>query len=167
MARNPKVTKKKSQDGRLKPKAASGRPRRGRPKVCVFCSEHATWVDYKDVGLLRRFINDRGRIKSRGATGTCAQHQRDVATAVKTARELALLPYSVRTAASESRGSRGGDRRGNGATSSTRDGGAAPTSGDASEAEASGPSSAAGVQPDEAGATGSEETADVPVEAPA
>ena len=113
MARNPKVGKK-SQDRRPKPAAAAGRPRRGRPKVCGFCSEHATWVDYKDVGLLKRFVNDRGRIKARGATGTCAQHQRDVATAVKTARELALLPYAVRTMAAESRGSRGGDRRGSG-----------------------------------------------------
>jgi ribosomal protein S18 len=67
-------------------------------------------VDYKDVALLRRFISERGRIKARGATGTCAQHQRDVAIAVKTARELALLPYAVRTAAGESRGARGGDR---------------------------------------------------------
>lgn len=111
MARNPKVMKKKSTDRRPKGAAADrGRLRRGRPKFCVFCSEHAAWVDYKDVGLLKRFINDRGRIRARGATGTCAQHQRDVARAVKTARELALLPYVVRTVGTESRG-RGGDRR--------------------------------------------------------
>lgn len=113
MARNPKATKKKTQDRRPRPSAGGGRPRRGRPKVCVFCTEHATWVDYKDVGLLKRFVNDRGRIKSRGATGSCAQHQRDVATAIKTARELALLPYAVRAASTESRGARG-DRRGGG-----------------------------------------------------
>lgn len=107
MARNPKATKK-TQDRRGKSNAAGGRVRRGRPKICIFCSEHATWVDYKDVGLLRRFMSDRGRIKGRGATGTCAQHQRDVATAIKTARELALLPYTVRTAATEGRGGRGG-----------------------------------------------------------
>lgn len=112
MARNPKPTKKKSQDRRPRAATAGGRPRRGRPKFCVFCREHATWVDYKDVGLLRRYMSDRGRIKSRGATGTCAQHQRDVATAIKTARELALLPYSVRTAGTEARSGRGGDRRG-------------------------------------------------------
>jgi small subunit ribosomal protein S18 len=121
VARNPKATKKDRQDRRPKPTSAGGRPRRGRPKVCIFCAGHATWVDYKDVALLRRFINDRGRIKSRGATGTCAQHQRDVATAVKTARELALLPYTVRTAATESRGSRGGDRRGDGTEGTRRD----------------------------------------------
>ena len=113
MARNSKVGKK-SQDRRPKPNAAGGRVRRGRTKVCVFCSQHATWVDYKDVPLLRRFVNDRGRIRARGATGTCAQHQRDVAVAIKTARELALLPYAVRTVTTESRGSRGGDRRGTG-----------------------------------------------------
>jgi small subunit ribosomal protein S18 len=88
-------------------------------------------VDYKDVFLLRRFVNDRGRIKARGATGTCAQHQRDVAVAIKTARELALLPYVVRTVATEGRGVRGGDRRERGALPKTA---AAP--GD----EASGPS---------------------------
>lgn len=124
MARNPKATKTKSQSSRARPTA--GRPRRGRPKVCIFCSEHATWVDYKDVGLLKRFVNDRGRIKARGATGTCAQHQRDVATAVKTARELALLPYSVRTSVADSRGGRGGDRRKNAPAAA---GGEAPESG--------------------------------------
>jgi small subunit ribosomal protein S18 len=100
--------KKNRQDRRPKPAAAGGRPRRGRPKFCVFCRDHATWVDYKEGDLLRRFITERGRIKARGSTGACAQHQRDVATAVETARELALLPYSVRTVAVESRGVRGG-----------------------------------------------------------
>jgi small subunit ribosomal protein S18 len=114
MARNPKASNKKSHDRRPKPASAGGRPRRGRPKICIFCAEHASWVDYKDVNLLKRFINDRGRIKARGATGTCAQHQRDVATAVKTARELALLPYTVRTAGVEGRGPRGGGGRGPG-----------------------------------------------------
>jgi small subunit ribosomal protein S18 len=112
MARNAKPTSKKGSDRRGKPGGSTGRPHRGRPKVCIFCAEHATWVDYKDVGLLRRFVSDRGRIKSRGSTGTCAQHQRDVAVAVKTARELALLPYSVRTTGTEMRGGRGGGRRG-------------------------------------------------------
>ncbi len=107
MARKAKVQKKR------KPTEVKGRVRRGRPKVCMFCAEHIDWVDYKDVALLRRFVNDRGRIKARGATGTCAQHQRDVALAVKTARELVLLPYVVRTFAVD-RGDRrgGGSRRG-------------------------------------------------------
>ncbi len=70
---------------------------RGKKKVCIFCKEHATWVDYKDVNLLKRFMSDRGKIRSRRVTGNCAQHQRDVQVAIKTARELALLPYTQRT----------------------------------------------------------------------
>jgi small subunit ribosomal protein S18 len=81
--------------------------------VCLLCRQQAVWVDYKDLNLLRRFINDRGRIRARGATGTCAQHQRDVAAAVKTARELVLLPYVVRTVSRDAGGGRGGGRRGN------------------------------------------------------
>jgi small subunit ribosomal protein S18 len=71
---------------------------RGRRKVCVFCKEHADGVDYKDVNLLRRFMSERGKIRSRRVTGNCTQHQRDVQVAIKTARELALLPYVQRTA---------------------------------------------------------------------
>jgi small subunit ribosomal protein S18 len=70
---------------------------RGKRKVCIFCKDHIDWVDYKDVNLLRRFMSDRGKIRARRVTGNCAQHQRDVATAIKTARELALLPYTQRT----------------------------------------------------------------------
>ena len=81
--------------------------RRGKPKVCVFCRDHVTWVDYKDVNVLRRFISDRAKIKARRTTGTCTQHQREVAVAIKTARELALLPYTQRTV-SERTGGRGG-----------------------------------------------------------
>lgn len=65
-------------------------------KVCMFCRDKVEWVDYKDVQLLRRFISDRGKIRARRVTGTCAQHQRDVAAAVKNAREMALLPYTAR-----------------------------------------------------------------------
>jgi small subunit ribosomal protein S18 len=111
MARNSKVVKK-SPSRTARSAEARGRVRRGRPKVCIFCAERTQWVDYKDLNVLRRFMNDRGRIKSRGATGTCAQHQRDVAVAIKTARELAMLPYAVRTMSSESREGRGGRRGG-------------------------------------------------------
>ncbi len=110
MARNSKVAKKTS-SRRPRPAEGKGRLRRGRPKVCRFCSEHVTWVDYKDVNVLARFLNDRGRIKSRGSTGTCAQHQRDVAVAIKTARELALLPYAVRTQTADPADRRGGARQ--------------------------------------------------------
>jgi len=90
-------------------KAADQRNRqgRGKPKVCMFCTDRAEWVDYKDTNILRRYISDRGKIRSRGNTGTCAQHQREVAVAIKTARELALLPYAVRTLAADKPGGRG------------------------------------------------------------
>ena len=52
------------------------------------------YIDYKDTALLRKFISDRGKIRARRVTGNCVQHQRDVATAVKNAREVALLPYT-------------------------------------------------------------------------
>jgi len=70
--------------------------RRTKKKVCIFCKEHIEWVDYKDVNLLRRFMSDRGKIRARRVSGNCSQHQRDVAIAIKTARELALLPYTQR-----------------------------------------------------------------------
>jgi small subunit ribosomal protein S18 len=95
---------------RPKPNDPKNRVRRGRPKVCLFCVEHIPWVDYKDTNLLRRFMTDRGKIKARTNTGTCAQHQRDVAMAIKTARELAMLPYVVRTLAAD----KGAGRRGRG-----------------------------------------------------
>ncbi|MGH2724320.1 MAG: 30S ribosomal protein S18 [Actinomycetota bacterium] len=67
-----------------------------RKKVCIFCRDRVDFVDYKDTALLRRFVSDRGKIRARRVTGTCSQHQRDVAAAVKNAREMALLPYSTR-----------------------------------------------------------------------
>src|ERR687890_1932936 len=81
--------------------------RRGKPKVCIFCKDRTDWVDYKDVNLLRRFMSDRGKIRARRVTGNCAQHQRDVAVAIKTARELALLPYATRVTSSRGGGGRG------------------------------------------------------------
>ena len=70
-----------------------GRRHFGRRKVCAFCVEKATSIDYKDPGKLRRYISDRGRIEGRRRTGTCAKHQRWLALALKRARHLALLPY--------------------------------------------------------------------------
>lgn len=67
--------------------------RKPKTKVCQFCKEQAKWVDYKDTQLLRKFLSDRGKIRARRVTGACTQHQRDVATAIKNAREIALLPY--------------------------------------------------------------------------
>src|SRR5260370_274463 len=84
--------------------------RRTKKKVCIFCKEHIEWVDYKDVNLLRRYMSDRGKIRARRVSGNCAQHQRDVAVAIKTARELALLPYSQRTVAERGGGRGRGSR---------------------------------------------------------
>jgi small subunit ribosomal protein S18 len=65
-------------------------------KVCIFCKDRVDFVDYKDVMTLRKFVSERGKIRARRVTGNCSQHQRDVALAVKNAREMALLPYSTR-----------------------------------------------------------------------
>ena len=69
-------------------------PRKIKKKVCQFCKEKAGRIDYKDTGLLRKFISDRGKIRARRVTGNCTQHQRDIAMAVKNSREMALLPYT-------------------------------------------------------------------------
>src|SRR5256885_16955670 len=68
--------------------------RKPRKKVCLFCQEKISYVDYKDTGLLRKFISDRGKIRARRVTRNCTRHQRDVATAIKNAREMAMLPYT-------------------------------------------------------------------------
>jgi len=85
------------------------RPDRGKKKVCIFCTGQVPVVDYKDINTLRRFISDRGKIRARRTTGNCTQHQSDVAVAIKTARELALLPYTQRTVTERGPG-RGRDR---------------------------------------------------------
>jgi len=78
-----------------------------RRRYCHFCKEKVDVVDYKDFGALRKFISDRGKIKSPRTTGTCRRHQRQVAVAVKRAREMALLPYVFAAPDAE----RGGRRR--------------------------------------------------------
>jgi small subunit ribosomal protein S18 len=74
-----------------KPNDAKTRVGRGRPKVCVFSARQIGWVDDRDTDLLRRFLTDRSKVEAPANTGTCRQHQRDVALAIKTARELAML----------------------------------------------------------------------------
>ena len=66
-----------------------------RRKVCQFCAEKATFVDYKDTAKLRKFTSERGKILPSRATGTCAMHQRQLTEAIKRARQVALLPYVV------------------------------------------------------------------------
>ena len=83
--------------------------RRGaKKKPCAFCQHGVDRVDYKDLTQLRKYISDRGKIRGRKVSGNCQQHQRDVSEAIKTARELALLPYTQRTV-TERRGGRGRD----------------------------------------------------------
>jgi small subunit ribosomal protein S18 len=79
-----------------KEKEEKGWQKKQKKRFCVFCKENIPYVDYKDAGMLRKFVSDRGKIRARRVTGNCSQHQRDVATAVKNAREMALLPYSTR-----------------------------------------------------------------------
>ena len=74
--------------------------RRGRPryftrrKVCQFCVNHVKYIDYKDTSVLRRYLSDHAKIESRRKTGVCSSHQRGLATAIKRARHLAMLPFS-------------------------------------------------------------------------
>lgn len=81
------------------PKEREARPRRDyrrRPKrkVCSFCAEKSTYIDYKEINRLRRFVTERGKILPRRVSGNCARHQRALAVAIKRAREIALLPYT-------------------------------------------------------------------------
>ena len=82
----------------------------GRRKPCLFCKDKIEQVDYKDTATLRKFISERGKIRSRRITGACRRHQSQIATAVKRARELALLPYVAE--ARDERDDRGRGRRG-------------------------------------------------------
>ena len=87
MARKAKATRERTPKGKDAGK-------KFKKKVCVFCKDKITYVDYKDTALLRKFISDRGKIRARRVSGNCSQHQRDVAVAVKNSREMALLPYT-------------------------------------------------------------------------
>lgn len=80
-------------------RSEGGRPARpryqSRRKVCRFCVDHMRGVDYKDIGRLRMYVSERGKIEPRRKSGACQRHQRLVATAIKRARHLALLPYTL------------------------------------------------------------------------
>ena len=86
----------KGKDGFDKGDAKGGmRNRRPRKKVCAFCEAKAAGIDYKDVAQLRKFVSERGKILPRRITGNCAKHQRALTVAIKRARHVALLPYTV------------------------------------------------------------------------
>ena len=80
-----------------------GGPGSGRRKPCPYCKDKIEQVDYKDVDGLKRFISEKGKIRSRRITGACRRHQSQIARAVKRARELALLPYVSESSGGEDR----------------------------------------------------------------
>src|SRR5512138_877125 len=94
------------------------RPTRGKDttkkvkkKTSILIAERVDYIDYKDVNLLQRFMSDRSKIRARRVSGNDSQQQRDVAQAIKNAREMALMPYAKRvTTQRSSRSERGGDR---------------------------------------------------------
>ena len=105
------MAKQRSRPTRRRDKKGGGGS--GRRKPCAFCRDKVEFVDYKDVSTLRKFISDRGKIRSRRITGACRRHQNQIATAVKRARELALLPYVAESTGSDRdrEGGRGGRDR--------------------------------------------------------
>ena len=76
-------------------KANFKRIKRPRKKVCIFCADKIEHIDYKDIARLKKFTTERGKIIPRRASGTCAKHQRQLATAIKRARMVALMPYTA------------------------------------------------------------------------
>jgi small subunit ribosomal protein S18 len=97
---------------RREKKGPSAKDRRPiKKKMSILNSENIAWIDYKDVNLLRRFMSERAKIRARRVTGNDQQQQAAVAKAIKLAREMALLPYSVRQVTQRSKGRRDrGDR---------------------------------------------------------
>ena len=71
----------------------SFKAKRAKKKVCVFCVDKVDQIDYKDTAKLRRYVTERGKIVPRRISGTCAKHQRQLTTAIKRARQIALLPF--------------------------------------------------------------------------
>jgi small subunit ribosomal protein S18 len=82
--------------GHRKKKPQAGALGQARRRYCAFCKEKIDEVDYKNLSALRRFMSEKGKIRSRRITGACVRHQRQIAVAVKRAREMALIPYVSR-----------------------------------------------------------------------
>jgi small subunit ribosomal protein S18 len=96
---------------RREKKGAPAKDRRpAKKKTSILTTENIEWVDYKDVNLLRRFMSERAKIRARRVTGNSQQQQVAVARAIRVAREMALLPYSVRQVTQRSKGRRDRDR---------------------------------------------------------
>ena len=88
--------------------------RRSKKKISILTQERVEYCDYKDVNLLRRFMSDRAKIRARRVTGNDSQQQKEIALAIKNAREMALLPYANRVTTQRGGGGRGRDRDGDG-----------------------------------------------------
>lgn len=86
-------TQQQSKPAEKKERPNNSQQRRPRKKVCSFCAEKAENIDYKDINKLKKFITERAKIMPRRMTGTCAEHQRKLTTAIKKARQIALLPF--------------------------------------------------------------------------
>lgn len=99
-----------NQRGGNRKNAAADRRRVPKKKVSILTAESITYVDYKDVNLLRRFMSERAKIRARRVTGNSTQQQREIARAIRVAREMALLPYSVRQVTQRSKGGGGRGR---------------------------------------------------------
>src|SRR5207244_11120696 len=110
-ARRARAEEKRQQQQRRRP---GGPADSIRHRNCYFCKEKVAEIDYKNVNQLRRYISEKGKIRSRRITGACRRHQVQVATAVKRAREMALLPYVAE-------GVEGGEREGRGRGRSRED----------------------------------------------
>ena len=96
---------------RREKKGAPSKDRRpAKKKTSILTTENIDWIDYKDVNLLRRFMSERAKIRARRVTGNSQQQQVAVARAIRVAREMALLPYSVRQVTQRSKGRRDRDR---------------------------------------------------------
>ena len=96
---------------RKEKKGAPAKDRRpAKKKTSILTTENIEWIDYKDVNLLRRFMSERAKIRARRVTGNSQQQQVAVARAIRVAREMALLPYSVRQVTQRSKGRRDRDR---------------------------------------------------------
>jgi small subunit ribosomal protein S18 len=104
------LAKQRSRGKPARRREKRGGPGGGRRKPCPFCRDKIDQVDYKDVTTLRKFISEKGKIRSRRITGACRRHQNQIARAVKRARELALLPYVDALAGGDER-ERGRGRR--------------------------------------------------------
>jgi small subunit ribosomal protein S18 len=113
--------------------ARDANPRKFKKKTSILVIEKTEYIDYKDVDLLRRFMSDRSKIKNRRVAGNTLQQQREVAAAIKLAREMALLPYATRVASTRTGGRRDRDGGRDGGREGGRDRDESQTDGDNEE----------------------------------